>query len=76
MSLDVAYSIEVDDYVDPDKAYDLYWAGLIADKQAFLCPGTDCTAQVTCCNIDKDAQNMRVVPHFRIMGKIMQKPAR
>lgn len=69
MSLDVAYSIEVDDYVDPDKAYDLYWAGLIADKQAFLCPGTDCTAQVTCCNIDKDAQSMRVVPHFRIYGK-------
>ncbi|AXA99973.1 MULTISPECIES: hypothetical protein [Aeromonas] len=69
MSLDVAYSIEVDDYVDPDKAYDLYWAGLIADKQAFLCPGTDCTAQVTCCNIDKDTQNMRVIPHFRIYGK-------
>jgi len=69
MSLDVAYSIEVDDYVDPDKAYDLYWAGLIADKQAFLCPGTDCTAQVTCCNIDKNAQNMRVIPHFRIYGK-------
>ncbi|WP_404837126.1 hypothetical protein [Aeromonas media] len=69
MSLDVAYSIEVDDYVDPDKAYDLYWAGLIADKQAFLCPGTDCTAQVTCCNIDKNTQNMRVIPHFRIYGK-------
>jgi hypothetical protein len=68
MSLDVAYSIEADDYVDPDRACDLYWSGVITSKRGFLCPGTDCEAQVTCANLDEDLQNMRVVPHFRIYG--------
>lgn len=68
MSLDIAYSIEADDYLDPDRAYDLYWSGLITDKKKFLCPGTDCFAQVTCANLDEDVQDMKVVPHFRVYG--------
>lgn len=69
MSLDVAFSLELNDFVDPDRAYDLYWAGLISDKRAFVCPGTGCTAQVTCANIDRDIQDMKVVPHFKAYGK-------
>lgn len=68
MPLDIAYSIEADDYLDPDRAYDLYWSGLITDKKKFLCPGSDCTAQVTFANLDEDVQDMKVVPHFRIYG--------
>lgn len=68
MSLDIAYSIELEDYIDPDKAYDLFWAGIIKNKQGFICPGTKCYAKITCANIDKDHQNMKVVPHFRIYG--------
>lgn len=68
MSLDVAYSIEADDFVDPDRAYDLYWSGVITNKRAFVCPAADCSAQVTCANLDKDVQNMRVVPHFKVYG--------
>lgn len=68
MSLDVAYSIEANDFVDPDRAYDLFWSGVITSKRAFVCPGADCAAQVTCANLDKDVQNMRVVPHFKIYG--------
>ncbi|PQQ29211.1 MULTISPECIES: hypothetical protein [Photorhabdus] len=69
MSLDVAYSIELNEYIDPDRAYDLYWSGLITNKKLFICPGEDCSAQVTCANLDEDMQNMRVVPHYRIYGK-------
>lgn len=69
MPLDIAYSIEVEDYLDPDRAYELYWAGLITDKKKFLCPGSDCYAQVTCANLDEDVQDMKVVPHYRIYGK-------
>ncbi|KRV73400.1 hypothetical protein P3W55_11245 [Pseudomonas citronellolis] len=69
MSLDVAYSIEAQDYLDPDRAYDLYWSGVITDKRRFLCPGSNCTAQVTCANLDEDLQDMKVVPHFRIYGQ-------
>ncbi|WP_432720757.1 hypothetical protein R0381_002954 [Jeongeupia wiesaeckerbachi] len=68
MALDIAYSIEIDDYLDPDRAYDYYWSGIIKDKKKFLCPGTDCDAQVTCANLDEDLQDMKVVPHYRIYG--------
>lgn len=68
MSLDVAYSIEANDFVDPDRAYDLFWSGVITNKRAFVCPGAECSAQVTCANLDKDVQNMRVVPHFKVYG--------
>lgn len=68
MSLDVAYSIEAQDYLDPDRAYDLYWSGTITDKKKFICPGSSCMAQVTCANLDEDLQDMKVVPHYRIYG--------
>lgn len=68
MSLDVAYSIEIDDFIDPDKAYELYWSGILEDKRAFLCPGTNCSARVTCANLDKDTSSLKVVPHFRVFG--------
>ncbi|EOX3449132.1 hypothetical protein ACPFUP_003661 [Vibrio cholerae] len=32
MSLDVAYSLEIDDFIDPDKAYELFWSGMLEDK--------------------------------------------
>ncbi len=69
MALDVAFSIEAGDFVDPDRAYDLFWAGVITNKRAFVCPGADCAAQVTCANLDKDVQSMRVVPHFKVYGE-------
>lgn len=68
MALDVAFSLEAGDFVDPDRAYDLYWAGVITNKRLFVCPGAGCTAQVTCANLDKDVQSMRVVPHFKVYG--------
>ncbi|WP_343553129.1 hypothetical protein [Pantoea sp.] len=69
MPLDVAYSLEIEDFIDADKAYEFYWSGLITNKKAFVCPGDSCKAQVTCANIDEETQNMRVVPHFRIYGE-------
>lgn len=68
MPLDIAYSLEFDDYIDADRAYDLYWSGFIKDNHAFICPGTDCYAQVTCANLYGDTQSMKVVPHFRVYG--------
>ncbi|GAB7195779.1 hypothetical protein [Dickeya undicola] len=69
MALDVAFSIEFDDFVDPDRAYELFWSGVITNKKAFLCPGENCDAQVTCANLDSESQDMKVVPHFRVYGK-------
>lgn len=69
MSLDIAYSLEIEDFIDADRAYDFYWSGLITNKKAFICPGENCQAQVTCANIDEDTQKMKVVPHFRVYGE-------
>ncbi|NHB91977.1 hypothetical protein [Photorhabdus cinerea] len=69
MSIDVAFSIEIEDFLDADRAYEFFWAGKITDKKAFLCPGENCMAQVTCANLDEESQNMKVVPHFRVYGK-------
>ncbi|WP_455865014.1 hypothetical protein [Pantoea agglomerans] len=68
MSLDIAYSIEIEDFIDPDRAYELYWAGAITNKKAFICPGENCNVRVTCANLDKESHDMKVVPHFRLYG--------
>ena len=47
----------------------IYWSGVITDKKKFVCPGSGCTAQVTCANLDEDLQDMKVVPHYRIYGR-------
>ncbi len=69
MSLDIAYNEEVDDYIDPYRASDLYWSGVITNPRGFMCPGTGCSAQVTCANLTEEKQNIKVVVHYRIYGK-------
>jgi len=64
-SLEEAYSNEYDEIIDPELAYDLYWARVITDKSDFECPSDLCTAKVTCINIDQEKQDMHQSPHFR-----------
>jgi len=64
-SLEEAYSLEYGEIIDPELAYDLFWAGVINDKSAFVCPSEFCDAKVTCINIDKEKQDMHQSPHFR-----------
>lgn len=64
-SLEEAYSLEYGDIIDPELAYDLFWAGVINDKSAFVCPSEFCNAKVTCINIAKEKQDMHQSPHFR-----------
>ena len=64
-SLEEAYSNEYEEVINPELAYDLYWAGIIIDKSDFECPSDKCSAKVTCINIDQDKQDMHQSPHFR-----------
>lgn len=63
--MEFAYSIDLDDFVDPDMAYDSFWSDLITSKSAFKCPNENCNADITCANIEKVKQDMKQVPHFR-----------
>ncbi|WP_025820429.1 hypothetical protein [Shewanella marina] len=64
-SLTHAYSVEFEQIIDAELAYDLYWTGIIRNKSSFQCPCTECQAKVTCINLDQIKQNMRQTPHFR-----------
>ncbi|CEK37606.1 hypothetical protein [Paraclostridium sordellii] len=63
MSIEEAYSIEYDDIIDAEKAYELFWEGEIKDKTAFCC--IYCDSSITCANLDKERSEMRNLPHYR-----------
>jgi hypothetical protein len=64
--IEEAHSLEYGKVVDAEKAYELYWDGLIQDKRAFECPG--CSLKITAANIDKERTEMKNTPHFRAYG--------
>ncbi|GEM77556.1 hypothetical protein [Vibrio sagamiensis] len=64
-SLEEAYSIEYDNIINTEDAYELYWAGVIFNKSAFVCPSELCDAKVTCVNLDLEKQDMQQSVHFR-----------
>lgn len=66
MSIEKAYSIEANDIIDAEEAYELYWNGIINDKKAFSC--IYCNAPITCANLDKKRAEMKNLPHFRCRG--------
>ncbi len=68
-----AYSLDYKDIIDAEKAYDLFWSGVITDKHNFQCQDPNCAANITCANIDKPRYAMKQVPHFRVVGIHNQK---
>lgn len=69
MRLEEAFSLQFGQTITAERAYELFWAGIINDKRAFRCPGDDCTAQVTCANLDALEQDLKVQPHYRPYGE-------
>lgn len=69
MKIDVAYSEEYQDVIDPEKAYELYLDGIIVSPQAFSCPEPDCYAQVTLSSCRKERRYLKQKPHFRCYTK-------
>jgi hypothetical protein len=71
--LEEAYSIEFEDVIDAEKAYELFWEGVIKDKRAFQCTDPNCEAQITCVNIDKKRAEMKQKLHFKCFGEHSEK---
>lgn len=69
MRLEEAFSLQFGDTITAERAYELYWAGVIDDQRAFQCPQDDCTAQVTCANMCTAEQDLKVQPHYRPYGE-------
>ncbi|QAU22901.1 hypothetical protein EO087_01945 [Dyella sp. M7H15-1] len=68
MRLEEAFSMQFGEIISAERAYELFWAGIIDDKRAFRCPGDGCAAQVTCANLDASEQDLKVQPHYRPYG--------
>lgn len=64
-----AYSIEIDEVIDAEKAYELYWEDLINDVHDFICSEEGCTAQLTLSSVNKERRQLKQVPHFRCFGE-------
>jgi len=69
MHLEEAFNLQIDQHMTAERAYELFWAGVINDKRAFQCPGENCTAQVTCANLDALEHDLKVQPHYRPYGE-------
>ena len=67
--MDVAYSKEYEKVIDAEKAYELFWEGLIRDYRGFTCPDPACDAQVTLANARRERHSMKQRPNFRCYGQ-------
>lgn len=63
--LPFAFSIEINDIIDAEQAYELFWSGIIQNGSAFNCPEENCEGNATCINVDKAENDMLQHPHFR-----------
>ncbi len=69
MHFEEAFSGQFGQTLTAERAYELFWAGVIDDKRAFQCPGDGCSAQITCANLDVIEHDLKVQPHFRLYGQ-------
>jgi len=69
MKIEQAYSLECEETLDAELAYDYYWAGRIENKRNFECPAGNCNVPITCANLDKLRQDMKVDPYFKTVGE-------
>ena len=60
----MAFSLEINDFVDAIEANELWMEGILKDKREFICVGENCSARITCKNMDTFASDRKQVPHF------------
>lgn len=67
MKIEKAYCTDLDEIIDVETAYDLYWAERISDKHNFECIHEDCDAAITAANLDKLRQDMVYDPYYKVV---------
>ena len=67
--MEVAYSKEYEQVIDAEKAYELFWEGIISDYRDFTCAALGCDAQVTLANAKRERHSMKQRPNFRCYGE-------
>jgi hypothetical protein len=65
VSIEEALTVERNERLTAERAYELYWADLLGQAPTFTCVGHDCAAPLICACLDKPEQNLRIRPYFR-----------
>jgi hypothetical protein len=65
VSIEEATLPDRDERLTAERAYELFWADLLARDARFTCVGTGCSAPLICACLDKPEQNLRIRPYFR-----------
>lgn len=69
MKIKKALSITTQQIITPVRADELYWQGIITSKYAFQCPDRNCSAEITCANLDKEVHLRKIAPYYRVIGE-------
>ena len=49
--IEMAFSLEINDFVDAIEANELWMEGILKDKREFICVGENCSVRITCKNM-------------------------
>lgn len=66
--VEYAYSLKLHKIMTASEAHEAWVMGKISDKTAFKCCSSDCSAQITCVNMDKPQWQMKMREHFKVFG--------
>lgn len=67
--IDYAWSLEHKRELTASEAHESWIIGDIHDKTAFECIDKNCSAQITCVNMDKQQHQMKMREHFKVFGE-------
>lgn len=68
MKLDKALAEDLNDKITAQKADLLFLGGEIKSKFSFQCPDDNCSAPVTCANLDRPKEKRKRDPYYKVVG--------
>ncbi|MCR4534515.1 hypothetical protein OCF84_00065 [Shewanella xiamenensis] len=69
MKLIKAYADDIEQSITADEADKLYAEGKIKSKFSFQCPDDNCSAPVTCANLDRPKLKRKRDPYYKVVGE-------
>ncbi|WP_028590877.1 hypothetical protein [Paenibacillus massiliensis] len=67
--VEYAFSLKLQKNMTASEAHEACRDGELDDKTAFKCCSEECSARITCVNMDKSPWQMRVREHFKVYGE-------
>ncbi|WP_413502259.1 hypothetical protein [Serratia proteamaculans] len=69
MKLELAHSLQIVKDVTAEEADKFFSEGVLTSKHLFECPESNCSAQVTCANLDRPKRLRKREPYFKFVSE-------